>query len=160
MRQFTDAFGNGVKLVLGIEPAFTQTPGHVLVLTRFNREWVLTSHQERGYEFPGGKVEAGEQAEEAAAREVWEETGGITNHLVYIGQYQVTLNSGKTFWKTIFAAELEDIKDRKSYEETNGPVLFQELPVAITADDRFSFIMKDDVVPMAVSFAIEQGLFK
>ncbi|WP_078392010.1 RNA deprotection pyrophosphohydrolase [Shouchella patagoniensis] len=160
MKQFTDAYGNRVMLVLGIEPVFTQTPGHVLILTRFKQEWVLTNHRERGYEFPGGKVEVGEEAEEAAIREVWEETGGIANHLVFIGQYQVTSISGKTFWKTIFAAELIELKNRESYEETNGPVLMQELPVAITADDRFSFIMKDDVVPRAISFAIKQGLFK
>ncbi len=34
----------------------------------------------------------------------------------------------------------------------------QELPVGLKADDRFSFIMKDEVVSSAIQYAIEQGL--
>ncbi|GAF15281.1 8-oxo-dGTPase [Bacillus sp. JCM 19046] len=118
---------------------------------------VLTDHQERGFEFPGGKIERDETVEDAAMREVREETGGIVKKLVYLGQYQVT-DSGKTFWKTIYFSILDEVEERSHYYETGGPVYMQELPVGLKADDRFSFIMKDEVVTSAIQFAIEQGL--
>lgn len=117
---------------------------------------VLTDHQERGFEFPGGKIERDETVEDAAMREVREETGGIVKKLVYLGQYQVT-DSGKTFWKTIYFSILDEVEERSHYYETGGPVYMQELPVGLKADDRFSFIMKDEVVTSAIQFAIEQG---
>ncbi|MBM7838379.1 8-oxo-dGTP diphosphatase [Alkalihalobacillus xiaoxiensis] len=157
MKHFLDVNGNDVKLVLGNEQPFTNKPDHVLVLTRHKSQWVLTDHQERGFEFPGGKVERDETVEDAAMREVREETGGIVKKLVYLGQYQVT-DSGKTFWKTIYFSILDEVEERSHYYETDGPVYMQELPVGLKADDRFSFIMKDEVVTSAIQFAIEQGL--
>ncbi len=77
MKHFLDVNGNDVKLVLGNEQPFTNKPDHVLVLTRHKSQWVLTDHQERGFEFPGGKIERDETVEDAAMREVREETGGI-----------------------------------------------------------------------------------
>ena len=37
-----------------------------------------------------------------------------------------------------------------SYLETNGPVLLPTLPENIRTDKRFSFIMKDEVLPRAL----------
>ena len=56
---------------------------------RFQGQWVLTRNRKRGLEFPGGKREQGETIEEAAVREVYEETGGIVCGLKFLGQYKV-----------------------------------------------------------------------
>lgn len=157
MKQFLDVNGNQVKLVLGDERPFTNKPDHVLILTRLDTQWVLTDHKERGFEFPGGKIEIGEEPADAAVREVREETGGIITELTYLGQYQVT-ESGKPFWKTIFFASLEVVEKQENYFETNGPTYMEELPVGLKADDRFSFIMKDEVVSKTIQFAIKKGL--
>src|SRR5699024_12008245 len=48
---------------------FSKTPKHVLVICRYHDHWLLTNHKSRGYEFPGGKVEKGETAEQARSEE-------------------------------------------------------------------------------------------
>ncbi|GIN11810.1 putative 8-oxo-dGTP diphosphatase YtkD [Shouchella clausii] len=159
MEHFIDPQGQKVKLVLGNEERFTEAAGHVLVLPRFQKQWVLTEHRERGYEFPGGKVEDGETTKDAGVREVWEETGAHIGSIVYIGQYQVEGRSGTSFCKDIFAAVVTEMEKKDCYKETKGPLLLKELPATLKEDPRFSFIMKDEVVPTATAYAIAQGLF-
>ena len=45
--------------------------------------WIMVMHRDRGWEFPGGWIEPGERSEEAALRELYEETGllGTATHL-------------------------------------------------------------------------------
>ncbi len=85
---FQDDYGYDVRLSFSDHP-FSRHPKHVLVICRYNGRWLLTNHAVRGWEFPGGKVEEGETAEQAAIREVREETGGIVQKIMYIGQYEV-----------------------------------------------------------------------
>ena len=74
MITFLDYYQNQVELSFDDHP-FSDRPLHVWVIAVYEGKWLLTHHKQRGYEFPGGKVEPGETAEEAARREVMEETG-------------------------------------------------------------------------------------
>ena len=47
---------------------------HVLAIPVYNSQLLFTHHQQRGIEFPGGKVEINEQSKEAVIRELYEET--------------------------------------------------------------------------------------
>lgn len=138
---FEDYYGNQVVLSFTDHP-FAKTPDHVWVVCRYQEKWLLTGHQERGMEFPGGKIEVGETAEQAAIREVLEETGGVVEELTYIGQYKV----GESLVKNIYFAEVKELNPRQTYFETNGPVLLAELPANVREDSSFSFIMKDEVL--------------
>lgn len=141
---FKDYYQNEVKLSFQEQP-FSKTPKHVWIICKYKDQWLLTEHRSRGLEFPGGKVEEGETAEEAAIREVMEETGGVVKKLYYIAQYFVTGRSG-TIIKNVYYAPIETLKEQPTYYETNGPVLLNEIPKNIKEKNRFSFMMKDDVL--------------
>ncbi|GAA3320173.1 hypothetical protein GCM10020331_030070 [Ectobacillus funiculus] len=97
------------------------------------------------------KVEDGEKPEEAAVREVREETGGIVSYLQYIGQYKVS-GRDKIIIKNIYFATISDLQDHTHYNETNGSVLLKKIPDDIKEDKRFSFIMRDDVLRHSLAY--------
>ncbi|HSU80724.1 MAG TPA: nucleoside triphosphatase YtkD, partial [Candidatus Angelobacter sp.] len=110
---FEDYYENPVSLSFDLHP-FSSFPKHVWVICRFKDQWLLTRHPRRGWEFPGGKVEEGETPEEAARREVYEETGAIVGTIRYIGQYKVDGKSG-TIIKNVYYAEISEIKAKSDY---------------------------------------------
>lgn len=107
MYEFKDYYQNTVQLSFDDQP-FSDSPKHVWVICRFGGKWLLTEHEDRGYEFPGGKVEPMECAEEAALREVKEETGARVKSLKYLGQYKV-LGKEKVIVKNIYFADIEKL---------------------------------------------------
>lgn len=144
MYTFKDYYNNKVRLSFDDHP-FSTDPKHVWVVSTFRSKWLLTKHKERGWEFPGGKVENGETAAEAAIREVKEETGGIVDKLEYVGQYLV---NGKTdnVIKNVYFANVSELSQQQSYFETNGPILIDTFPDNIKIHPNYSFMMKDDVL--------------
>ena len=147
MERFEDE--NGKKVEMSFEKGrFREESNHVLVLCRYDGHWLLTRHKKRGLEFPGGKREEGETLTDAAKRETYEETGGIIRELVFIGEYKVY--DDPPFVKTIYFAEAEELIPKDDYMETDGSVLWRGNFNEIQDDPSFSFIMKDQVVELAV----------
>jgi len=148
MKHFKDI--NGAKVTLSFqENAFGPEPQHVLVICKYNGKWVLTDHKKRGWEFPGGKREKGETLEQAAVREVLEETGGKIKNLHFIGEYKVKNEEG-SFVKRIYFAELEELLAQKDYFETNGPILVEGDILREVSKKQYSFIMKDEVIRLSL----------
>lgn len=147
---FKDYYRNKVRLSFENQP-FSEAPKHVWVICRYKNQWLLTEHSSRGLEFPGGKVEEGETAEEAAVREVMEETGGRVKNLYYLAQYIV---SGKrdTIIKNVYFAIIDCMIKQDTYFETHGPVLLDHIPGNIRQSHRYSFMMKDDVLPHCLKY--------
>ncbi|WP_260107738.1 NUDIX domain-containing protein [Planococcus sp. 107-1] len=128
---------NGFRCELSFVPGSFDVPSrHVLVIAKYQGKWLMTDHPKRGIEFPGGKVEAGESLKAAAAREVYEETGGVAEKLEWFAEYVVY--GQPSFCKTVFIAEVERI-DSVKLMETKGAVLKEGLEVT----EDFSFLMKD-----------------
>lgn len=141
---FIDYYKNKVDLVFETTP-FSKAPKHVWIICRFRDQWLMTLHKDRGIEFPGGKVEEGETPEQAAIREVYEETGGVVDNLSYIGQYRVTAKQ-EVVVKNIYYARIAELDKREHYFETEGPILVTEIPADIKRNKKYSFIMKDKVL--------------
>ena len=80
----------------------------VIVIPIVDGKFVMVKHPERGWEFPGGKVEEGESPEDAARREAREEAGIILKNLrmlrrdesmvVYRGEV-MDINGGEMEWR-------------------------------------------------------------
>ncbi|TFD98250.1 RNA deprotection pyrophosphohydrolase [Jeotgalibacillus salarius] len=152
MYQFKDDNGYSVTYSHQMNP-FSQAPAHVFILTRFNKQWVLTKHKKRGYEFPGGKIETGESPEEAAGREVMEELGGQVGELIYIGQYKVDVDP--VIIKNVYYTELTSLTPKHDYHETEGPIMVAGDILAKRFDDQFSFIMKDNTVRFSIEYILK-----
>jgi 8-oxo-dGTP diphosphatase len=155
MYHFKDYYNNEVKLSFKDHP-FSCEPKHVWVICRYQDAWLLTKHKERGLEFPGGNVEAGETAEEAAIREVKEETGADVKNIRYIGQYFV---DGKrdTIIKNVYFAEVKQIVTQQTYYETDGPRLLASIPSNVKQNELYSFIMKDNVLTYCLDYIKEKN---
>ncbi|CEG28287.1 RNA deprotection pyrophosphohydrolase [Bacillus sp. B-jedd] len=144
MRIFQDMNGNDVELSF-CKNAFPGKHGHVLVICTYEGKWLLTRHRERGLEFPGGKMEQEETLEEAARREVFEETGAEVSRLEWLAEYRVAAPEGP-FVKTVFLAEAERVERQQTYHETEGPELIEGSLTTKRFSEKFSFIMKDEVI--------------
>ncbi|WP_409251738.1 RNA deprotection pyrophosphohydrolase [Bacillus sp. SCS-153A] len=154
MEKFLDYHGYEVHLELG-SSEFPMNPKHVLVIARHRGNWLLTNHKVRGLEFPGGKAEERETLEQAAERELFEETGAKVSRLTRIGTYMVKQQT--PFAKAIFFAEIDFLEEKKDYLETAGPRLWQGDFKAVKEDGRFSFVMKDEVISRTLKFLKAHG---
>ena len=89
---------------------------------RWGGQWVFCRHQARTtYEFPGGHREPGETIEEAARRELYEETGALAYTLAPVCAYSVTgansVNpSGRERFGMLFRAEITQLGPLPGFE--------------------------------------------
>lgn len=149
---FFDYYNNKVVLSFKKEP-FSKNPKHVWVICKYKHQWLLTQHRTRGLEFPGGKVEVGESAEDAALREVMEETGAIIKDLKYVAQYFVMGKNGHVI-KNVYFAEIERLETQPTYYETDGPQLIDKIPDNVKQNKLYSFMMKDEVLPHCIQYIL------
>jgi 8-oxo-dGTP diphosphatase len=131
---------NGIQVELSFEKGLLPIKAmHVLVIAKFRGKWLLTKHPIRGIEFPGGKVEDNETLEEAAIREVLEETNVEINDIEWFAEYMV--HDKNPFCKTVFIANVGYIHDKSTSFETDGALWLTT--AELQNGENLSFHMKD-----------------
>ncbi|GAA0367257.1 NUDIX domain-containing protein [Bacillus horti] len=138
--QFKGAYDHQIKLTL-----FPKAPlpaGHVVVLAFYQDQLLFTKHKKRGLEWPGGKVEPNEQPVEAAIRELYEETGGLTSEIYLVGQYEVS-SPDTSFMKNVYVCHVQSIETHTGID-TEGAIL---LPIDVepSVSKGFSALVLDPV---------------
>ena len=81
------------------EPGFEYELEYVAIIPRMNGKWLVARHAARDtWDFAGGHIEPGETAEEAALRELYEETGLVVEpQSAYVRRWKRTPPVG-IFW--------------------------------------------------------------
>jgi len=106
-----------------------------VVVARKGNRWIYVRHHKRQtFEIPGGHIEKGEAPEDAAARELMEETGAITFNLVCVATYSVTM-SGETRYGKLFFADVMELGQVPDISEIEEVKLMEGFPEPVTYPD-------------------------
>ena len=88
---------------------------HFVVIVAFYNDKCIWVRKRKGisWEIPGGHVEPGEMVEEAAQRELWEETGATEFSLVSVCDFSIRSVSGYSYNRLFYCkvTELDDIPE-------------------------------------------------
>ena len=104
-----------------------------VIISKSNGKWVFCKHRDRDtYEVPGGHREAGELIEDAARRELKEETGALEFSLTLICVYSVTgknrvNDTGEETYGMLYFADITEFEE-ELHSEMEKVVLLDELP--------------------------------
>jgi 8-oxo-dGTP diphosphatase len=104
---------------------------YVVIGARQGDRWIFVRHRDRNsWEMPAGHIEEGESADQAAVRELYEETGAVRSDLEHLCDYEVTMD-GNTGYGRLYDAVVHEREEILAFEivETR---LFPELPEELT----------------------------
>ena len=102
---------------------------YAVIVSRSEGKWVFCKHKDRTtFEVPGGHREQGETADEAAERELIEETGAIDFSINPICAYSVAkTDSSEESYGMLYYAEINTFEP-ELHSEIESIHLFDDLP--------------------------------
>jgi len=124
---------NECQLVLSLQPPPQELVGTALVLAFMDDRLLMTELVRRGWDIPGGHVEAGEQPEETVRREVYEETGATLGLLHPLGYHRLQLLGPRpqsyrypypVCYQAFYYAQVMALPDFLPTTETRGRAFF------------------------------------
>lgn len=90
---------------------------YVVMQTRYKNQWVFVRHKKRRtWENPGGHIEIGEKPDDAATREMIEETGAIKFTVEAVCDYSVTFNGSSPSYGRLYYCVIEELGDILTHE--------------------------------------------
>ncbi|MCD4769540.1 MAG: NUDIX domain-containing protein [Bacteroidales bacterium] len=105
---------------------------YVIIGARYRDDWVFVKSRKRGsYELPAGHIKENELAEDAAARELKEETGAVRFSIECVNIYSVTEGS-ETGWGELFFAEIHDLGEIEDRNEIEEVIFSKKIPENLT----------------------------
>lgn len=103
-----------------------------VIVSKYQNKWIFCKHKQRTtWEIPGGHRESGETIEDAAIRELIEETGAINFNLHPLTAYCVESENVKTYGM-LFFAEITKLSVLSEESEIGKMKLFDSLPNELT----------------------------
>ena len=147
---------NESRIVLAAHlPPLEQTPT-AFVLAFVGDQLLMTHLVERGWDIPGGHIEPGESPEEAARREVYEETGARVGPLHLLGYQRLRLFGPKPAsyrypypdsYQVFYRTTVESLEDLLPTSEVQGCALFSPSAARTLAWVRFNHKLYEAALP-------------
>lgn len=112
-----------------------------VIVSKHNGKWVFCKHKERStYECPGGHREENEAIEQAAKRELWEETGAKDYMLKRVCVYSVLDDNTETFG-ALYYADIFSFEELPQLE-IEKIEFFDDLPTSWTYPEIQPFLLE------------------
>lgn len=106
-----------------------------VIAARYGENWLYVRHHRRAtWEIPGGHIEMDETADEAAGRELMEETGALDFKLECVATYSV-LKKGETGFGRLYLAEITKLGPVPDTSEIAELKMVDSLPENLTHPD-------------------------
>lgn len=106
-----------------------------VIAARYQDQWVFSRHKRRTtWDIPGGRREPGESMEDAARRELWEETGAERAEVKPVCVYAVT-KEGQTLYGMLYFANVTVMGELPREYEMGERQYTDKLPEDLTYPD-------------------------
>jgi 8-oxo-dGTP diphosphatase len=100
-----------------------------VIASRYNGKWIFVRHHLRStFEIAGGHIEEGESSDEAACRELMEETGALTFEITCVATYSVKKADEEIGFGRLYYAEVNELGPIPDISEIAEIVLWDKLP--------------------------------
>jgi 8-oxo-dGTP diphosphatase len=119
------------------EPGY-DPPGkliYAIIVSKYSGKWLFVRHKQRStFEVPAGHIEENETPDEAAVRELREETGAQTFTIDCIATYSVS-NKGVTGYGRLYFADISELGPLPGDSEIGEVLMSGMVPENLTHPD-------------------------